>query len=60
MEKLVRRGRLVSMGGMGEALRGKLEDQSYEGLPPEVGAFNSQKRVHAPWPVHNFTYFCQF
>jgi len=27
---------------------------SYEGLPPEVGAFNSQKWVHAPWPVHNF------
>jgi len=26
----------------------------YEGLPPEVGAFNSEKWVHAPWPVHNF------
>jgi len=33
---------------------------SYEGLPPEVGAFNSQKSVHAPWPVHNFGYFGHF
>jgi len=33
---------------------GILGVKSYEGLPPEVGAFNSEKRVHAPWPVHNF------
>jgi len=33
---------------------------SYEGLPPEVGAFNSQKWPHAPWPVHNFTDFGPF
>jgi len=33
---------------------------SYEGLPPEVGAFNSQKRVHAPWPVHNLGHFWLF
>jgi len=30
---------------------------SYEGLPPEVGAFKSEKGVHAPWPVHNFGHF---
>jgi len=33
---------------------------SYEGLPPEVGAFKSEKGVHAPWPVHNFGHFRHF
>jgi len=37
-----------------------LGGQSYEGLPPEVGAFNSQKWPHAPWPVHNFAHFWLF
>jgi len=34
-----------------------LRAKNYEGLPPEVGAFNSRKKVHAPWPVHNFDDF---
>jgi len=42
------------------ALMGILGVRSYEGLPPEVGAFNFQKWVHAPWPVHNFARFCHF
>jgi len=46
--------------GDGRALRGKMRGQSYEGLPPEVGAFKSQKRVHAPWPVHIFGHFGLF
>jgi len=32
---------------------GILGVKSYEGLPPEVGAFNSKIWPHAPWPVHN-------
>jgi len=34
--------------------------QSYEGLPPEVGAFNSEIWPHAPWPVHKFGHFRRF
>jgi len=34
--------------------------ESYEGLPPEVGAFNFGKWPHAPWPVHNFVDFGRF
>jgi len=37
-----------------------LRGRSYEGLPPEVGAFNSQFWPHAPWPVHNFGDFGHF
>jgi len=43
-------------GGMG----GILGVQNYEGLPPEVGAFNFLKMPHAPWPVHILAVFCQF
>jgi len=39
---------------------GKLRTQNYEGLPPEVGAFNSKKLAHAPWPVHNLAVFSCF
>jgi len=37
-----------------------MRDPNYEGLPPEVGAFNSQNWVHAPWPVHIFAHFRHF
>jgi len=47
-------------GGHDGLKRGSERGPSYEGLPPEVGAFNSQKSVHAPWPVHNFGYFRHF
>jgi len=33
---------------------------SYEGLPPEVGAFKSENGGHAPWPVHIFGHFRRF
>jgi len=54
------RGRAMGFDGDGWGLRGQNEGQSYEGLPPEVGAFKFKKRVHAPWPVHNFDVFCHF
>jgi len=41
-------------------LMGILGAQSYEGLPPEVGAFNFQIWPHAPWPVHIFGHFHHF
>jgi len=41
-------------------MRGILRVLSYEGLPPEVGAFNFHFWPHAPWPVHNFEHFGHF
>jgi len=38
----------------------KIGGLSYEGLPPEVGAFNFENWPHAPWPVHNFDRFWHF
>jgi len=64
---MTRRGRSGvrdGMRGVRERMRGlklvKKGGQSYEGLPPEVGAFNFEKWPHAPWPVHNFDDFHVF
>jgi len=46
--------------GQGGAKRAENGGPKYEGLPPEVGAFNSKKWPHAPWPVHNFGPFSRF
>jgi len=53
-------GRETGLGmGIG-ASRAILGVRSYEGLPPEVGAFKFEKGGHAPWPVHNFRDFSHF
>jgi len=44
----------------GGLIWGLNEGLNYEGLPPEVGAFNSKFGPHAPWPVHNLGHFSRF
>jgi len=52
---MVERGVRAVRRGLGAAKWSQNGGQSYEGLPPEVGAFKFKNDPHAPWPVHNFS-----